>query len=553
MALRLLNRTAVSGLIGKLSFDGGETLARPVLDRMLDASGLGRARILCVAPGIGLGGCAIGVTENEAIRVVADSRLTNAGELRDELERDGHRFRHHADADVIAHAYERWGTRCLARLRGPFACAVWDATNRRLVLARDASGLRPMHYALLHGHGIVFASDIRALFQDPGVPREWCADGIDAYLTVGYIPAPLTAYRRVSKLEPAHLLTVEGRTFRVERFWNPATASRDAAPKHLASALAGGLKTSVRRELRNVSHGGLLYSGGLAATALLTATPPAMALPITVDLDHDPNELTRSDAAAAHLGHVRELETIERPVSTLVEDVTAAIGEPVGDPSALTEFAVCQAAARRTTVALSAHGASALWNGEAGRERLWDDRQRRAMYTRGFAWQVRDTNVYAQQADGRTAIADRVVPIAEHAAASAGLELRFPFLDRAHVELAIATPDAMKRRNVLRSVLEPHLPARLMPSACAARRSPPWLPAALAVLVPRMLLGPRFDGRGIISRLALRHLWDEHVAARVDHARRLWALVMLEYWFRESIDGDAAAEPLEYAVLLKAA
>src|SRR5205823_9309001 len=146
---------------------------------------------------------------------------------------------------------------------------------------------------------------------------------------------------------------------------------------------------------------------------------PHVALPITVDLEHDPNELTRSDAAAAHLGHVRELETIVRPVSTLAEDVTAASGEPFGDPWALTQFAVCQAAARRTAVALGAHGASALWRGDAAPTRLWDDRQRRAIYTRGFAWQVRDRNLYAQQSDGRTDVSDRIVPIAGHAAASA--------------------------------------------------------------------------------------------------------------------------------------
>ena len=97
---------------------------------------------------------------------------------------------------MIAHAYDRWGTRCFERLRGPFACAIWDDSNRRLVLARDHIGIRPLYFALLHGHGVVFASQVSALLQDPGVPRDWCPDAIDAYLALGYIPAPLTAYRR---------------------------------------------------------------------------------------------------------------------------------------------------------------------------------------------------------------------------------------------------------------------------------------------------------------------------------------------------------------------
>jgi asparagine synthase (glutamine-hydrolysing) len=589
----------VSGIIGKLSFDADETLARSVLERMLDASvsSVGQAPALSgvyTARGIGLGWCAastdsraFGMNEQQTVRVAADSRLSNAGELRDELTRGGHRFRHQGDEEIIAHAYERWGTRCFERLHGPFACALWDETNRRLVLARDHVGLRPLHFALLHGHGVVFASDIRALFQDPGVPRDWCPDGIDAYLALGYVPAPLTAYRRISKLEPAHVLVVEGRRLHLEEFWDLPVPSAATAPKDITWALKGALKASVRRELKDRKDAGLLYSGGIASCAMLAAAPSNAGLPITVDLDHDPNELTRSDAAAAHLGRVRELETIARPVPALIDEVTATSGEPIADPSALSEFAIFRAASNRTSVALSAHGASILWGGRAGsrRERraaaaharrLWDDQQRRSIYTRGFAWQVRDANPFlrhveryasrpaahpidrALYVDARTILPDQTLALASHAAAAAGIELRFPFLDRQLVELASATPCSMKQHRrismfALRGLLEADLPPRLMPAARPDAASHPWLPAALSVLVPRILLAPRFDGRGIVSRPALRSLWTEHLSARVDHSRRLWALLMLEFWFREFIDGDAAAEPLEYAVLVKAA
>jgi asparagine synthetase B (glutamine-hydrolysing) len=302
----------------------------------------------------------------------------------------------------------------------------------------------------------------------------------------------------------------------------------------------------------------LLYSGGIASCALLAATPPQTGVPLTVDLDHDPSELTRSDAAAARLGHSRELETIARPVSTLIDEVISTSGEPVGDPSALSQFAICQAAAQRVNVALSAHGAAALWSGNVGQRRLWDDRQRRSIYTRGFAWQMRDANPFACHLNARTILADRTIPVAEHAAVAAGIDLRMPFLDRSIVELAIATgrrkPAIFRwRRPMLRQLIDSRLPTRLMPPVHGAPTSQPWLGAALQLLVPRMLLGPHFDGRGIVSRPALQTVWNEHVASRADHAHRLWALVMLEFWFRESIDGDAAAEPLEYAVLLKAA
>ena len=217
----------MGAIIGRLSFDSDEILARTVFDRMLDASTRRAvdARGVFAAPGIALGSCGtprehdaspVGTSDRLHIRAVADSELTNAGELRAALEREGHRFHARTDEEVIAHAYDRWGTRAFERLRGPFACAIWDERNRVLVLARDHVGIRPLHFAVLQGHGLVFASDIRALLQDPGVVREWCPNGIDAYLALGYIPAPLTAYRRISKLEPAHFLVVDGRRLHVE-------------------------------------------------------------------------------------------------------------------------------------------------------------------------------------------------------------------------------------------------------------------------------------------------------------------------------------------------
>jgi asparagine synthase (glutamine-hydrolysing) len=630
----------VGAIIGRLSFDREEVLARSVLDRMLDASAPAQdTRRLFAAPGIALGACGarrdhatsfVGTSERQHIRAVAESQLTNGGELRAALEREGHRFLARNDEELIAHSYDHWGTRCFERLRGPFACAIWDASNRRLVLARDHIGIRPLYFALLHGHGVVFASQVGALLQDPGVPRDWCPDAIDAYLALGYIPAPLTAYRRVSKLEPAHFLVVEGRSLHVEEFWDLPVPSKAHAPRDFAGAVQGALKSAVRHELKDNKRAGLLYSGGVASCALLSAAPVTVGIPITVDTDLEPSELVRSDAAAAHLGRLRELEPVTRPMSSLVEELRGISGEPIADPSALTQLAMCKAAARHADSFLTAHGAAVFWGGYARHraERveaalrtwlagplasiggqlartlrnsvkgaralshlalpradacavkhaygLWDDEHRRSIYTRGFAWQVRETNPFVRHleryasrltddpvnralyVDARTLLPDNTLVLAARAADVAGISIRYPFLDRQMVELATATPASLKQHGrigmyALRRMLTPQLPSRLLPPA---RREPPqhpWLSGALTMLVPKTLLGPRFDGRGIVSRPALRQLWEEHMTSRADHSRRLWALLMLEFWFRDFIDGDAAAEPLEYAVLVKAA
>ena len=599
----------MGGIIGKLSFDSNEVLAPTVFDRMLDASGGKRAEVRGVftAPGIALGWCGVrdalvapildtcvGASDARNIRAVADSQLINAGELRDTLQRGGHRFAMRTDAELIAHAYDRWGTRAFERLRGPFACAVWDGTNRRLVLARDHVGVRGLYFAVLKGHGIVFASDVRALLHDPGVARDWCPNGIDTYLALGYIPAPLTAFRQISKLQPSQYLLVEGQRLHLEEYWNfstPRTATRSGS----VTAIAAGLRTAVRHELNHQGHEGLLYSGGTASSALLAVTPATLGMPITVHTEQDPAELTRSGKAASLLGRTRELEVLAKPVSSLVETVAAANGEPFADPSAVTQLAICTATAPHTDVALAGHGAAILWGGRDRRalrswfagesddesaatheSAVWEDQRRRSIYTRGFAWKVRDTNPFSwhlerwrsraddappdrvRYVNARTLLPDSVLAIAANTSNAAGIALRFPFLDYQMTELAMQTPVMVSRRggsalHVIRELFASRLPRRLRPPVFCQPVRNRWLPPMLTSLVPSVLLGPRFDGRDIVSRPALRRLWNEHLTARTDHSRRLWSLLMLEFWFREFIDGDAAAEPLEYAVLKKAA
>jgi asparagine synthase (glutamine-hydrolysing) len=355
------------------------------------------------------------------------------------------------------------------------------------------------------------------------------------------------------------------------------------------------LRAAVRHELKHQKHEALLYSGGTPSSALLSVAPATLGKPITVQTDQDPAELARSDAAASMLGRIRELEMLQQPVSSLVETVAATSGEPFADPSAVTQLAICTAAARHADIALTGHGAAILWGGHdrrallsrfapghgnddaATREcTLWEDRRRRSIYTRGFAWKVRDTDPFRwhlerwrsrvdetagdrlRYVNARTLLPDNVLAIAANASHAAGISLRFPFLDYQMTELAMQTPVAVSRHGriamyAIRQLFAPRLPRRLLPPALRQPVRHGWLAPVLTTLVPGMLLGPRFDGRDIVSRPALRRLWNEHLSARADHARRLWSLLMLEYWFREFIDGDAAAEPLEYAVLVKAA
>jgi asparagine synthase (glutamine-hydrolysing) len=639
----------VGGIIGKLSFQHDETLARPILEQMLGAlrhrgsTGHG----IHTAPGIALGWCddapapitrpVVATNEQESVRVVADAALSNATALRIELARRGHLLRGRTDADLIAHAYDEWGDACVEHLRGPFACAVWDQARERLLLARDYMGVRPLFFAMLHGHGIVFASEIRALLQDPGVGREWCPAAIDAYLAVGYVPAPLTAYQRVSKVEPAQRLVVEGRRLHIEQYWDLPMPDTTADENAIIDAFDDRLRGAIRAELKDTRIAGTLYSGGLASAALLASMPAHRSLGeggpahhrdaavVCVAVDDDTTDVARSHATAQHLGFDPRIEVAVPDVAVVAPQLAAHFDEPLADPAAISQYATLVAARLHTDGALTGHGASALWAGYARHrvERveavvrswlggplgtvsslarslqdsikgarslshlavppaeacavkhaygLWDDEFRRAIYTRGFAWQVRESDPFARHVElyaarstddaldralyveARTFLPDNTLAIAERASMAAGIQLRFPYLERELVEFAARVPSSIRQQGAtgmhpLHLMLSRRLPAALMPPAQRRPVQHPWLPAALQAMVPAVLLARRFDGRGIVSRPAVRQLWEDHTSGRRDHSHRLWSLLMLEFWFREYIDGDAAEEPLEYAIL----
>src|SRR3954465_12013485 len=154
-------------------------------------------------------------TEDGAVTVVQNGEIYNHAELRRELDAQGHRFRTRCDTEVIGHLYEHHGLAAFARLRGMFAIALWDARSRRLVLARDRFGIKPLFHARLRDGALAFASELSALARAPGFPRELDPDGLEAYLAFNSIPGPLTAYAAARKLRPGHWLTWEADTDRI--------------------------------------------------------------------------------------------------------------------------------------------------------------------------------------------------------------------------------------------------------------------------------------------------------------------------------------------------
>ena len=303
--------------------------------------------------------------EDGTIHVVQNGEIYNYRELRRELERAGHRFRTRGDTEVLVHLYEEHGDRFADRLRGMFALAIWDAPRRRLLLARDRFGIKPLYYRDAGGE-LAFASELRAL------PRgEIDLDALEAFLAFNSVPAPLTIFRESRKLPAGHVLVWEEGLVRLERFARPAPVPagevREDEDAELVEELRGRLRDSVRAHLVSDVPVGMLLSGGvdsalLAALAAEESSEPLRTFSIGFE-ERSFDELADARRVAERYA-TRHRELVLRPNAALLLPALAdAFDEPFADSSALPTYLVSQLAAGDVKVALSGEGGDELFGG----------------------------------------------------------------------------------------------------------------------------------------------------------------------------------------------
>jgi asparagine synthase (glutamine-hydrolysing) len=303
--------------------------------------------------------------EDETVHVVQNGEIYNYRELRRELERAGHRFRTHGDTEVLVHLYEEHGERFAERLRGMFAIAIWDGPRRRLVLARDRFGIKPLYYRD-EGGQLSFASELRAL------PRgEIDVAAVEAFLAFNSIPAPLTIFRDARKLPAGHVLVWDDADTRAERFARPTPVPvgelRDDEEAELVEELRARLRDSVRAHLVSDVPVGVLLSGGvdsalLAALAAQESSEPLRTFSIGF-AERSFNELEDARRVASRYG-TEHRELLLRPDAALLLPALAdAFDEPFADSSALPTYLVSELAASDVKVALSGEGGDELFGG----------------------------------------------------------------------------------------------------------------------------------------------------------------------------------------------
>jgi asparagine synthase (glutamine-hydrolysing) len=314
------------------------------------------------------GGHQPALSEDKRIAVALNGEIYNHREIRAMLTRRGHSFRSGADTEVLPHLYEEYGVEFTALLRGMFALAVWDHRERRLVLARDRAGEKPMFYAEVPS-GLVFASELKALLAHREVSRDIDSVSLGLYLVLQYVPGPRTILGSVQKLAPGHRLVHERHRTRIERYWDavPGTPAHFRSRAGAARELREVLQDAVAAQLHADVPVGALLSGGLdsaSVVALMTAVAPDPPSTFTVGFaDHEFDERPYARHVARELGTRHTELLVEPPTFEDLERVVWHLDEPIGDQAALPTFLIARVASEHVKVVLTGEGSDELFGG----------------------------------------------------------------------------------------------------------------------------------------------------------------------------------------------
>jgi len=299
--------------------------------------------------------------------VVANGEIYNYRAIAAELRARGHVLRTASDTEVVPHAYDAWGDDFLDRLDGMYALALWDGERRRLLLARDRLGEKPLYWTVADGL-LVFASELTALLRHPAVPRELDAPALSAYLAMEYVPAPLTIVRGVRKLEPGCALALEDGQVREWRYWSlPAAAAAPPPPyPEAVERLQALLDEAVASRLVSDVPLGIFLSGGLdsSTVAALAARHGALETFAIGFEERSFDESAWAREVAGRIGshhHERVLRSADMPA--LVPRLPTILDEPLGDASIIPTALLSAFARERVTVALGGDGGDELFAG----------------------------------------------------------------------------------------------------------------------------------------------------------------------------------------------
>jgi asparagine synthase (glutamine-hydrolysing) len=358
--------------------DGAEELLRSMCERMVhrgpDSEGY------LVSDGVALGMRRLAIidlitgeqpafNEDESVAVILNGEIYNYRELRADLETRGHTFRSASDTEVLPHLYEEYGRDMVQHLNGMFAFALWEENRRRLFIARDRFGEKPLYWGVFD-NTLLFASEPKVLLAHPSVRPDLNFNALRQYLSFDYVPAPLSIYEGISKLPAAHSLSLEDGQIEVRPYWRLSYKTREPTPTAAEAALELRriLEDSVRMRLVSDVPLGVLLSGGIdssmvTAMAVRASSETVKTFSISfAEASFDESQYARRVAQFLGTDHHEERFSASL-AANLVSDIGAWMDEPMSDPSLVPTYLLSRFTRKHVTVALGGDGGDELFAG----------------------------------------------------------------------------------------------------------------------------------------------------------------------------------------------
>src|SRR4030042_460130 len=311
--------------------------------------------------------------ENNTCCIIYNGELYNFLDLRPELEAKGHVFRTRSDTEVILHAYEEWGTKCLSRFNGMFAIAIWDNRAKCFFLAGDTMGKKPLYYYRDHDR-FIFASEIKAILTDPTVPRQVNLRGLSNFLAFGHAIAPDTIYQNIFKLVPGHYIVAKGGHIQIAQYWDVGeehhmTKSMELKEDEFVERIIRLVDDSVRRRLIADVPLGAFLSGGIDSSLIVAlmkqhASKLVKTFSLGFKIGGEYNELPDARRVAAYMGtEHHELQVEHLDLVQTLRTLVYHYDEPFGDAASFPTYLLSRFAREHVKVVLAGDGGDELLGG----------------------------------------------------------------------------------------------------------------------------------------------------------------------------------------------
>ncbi|HOE64343.1 MAG TPA: asparagine synthase (glutamine-hydrolyzing) [Candidatus Sumerlaeota bacterium] len=566
--------------------------------------------------------------EDKSIAIVFNGEIYNFHSLKKILQEKGHRFYTRTDTETVVHSYEEWGEDFVQHFNGAFAFSIWDAKKEKLILVRDRIGEKPLYYTQLPDGGLIWGSEIKAIFEHPSAPiPEPDFTSIHHYLSLQYVPDPWSAFKNIRKLPPASILVFEKGATKIHRYWDLAFVPKHKeSEQELSNELLERLQTAVNCRLMGDVPLGVFLSGGIDSsiiTALVARRCNEKIKTFSIGFEEDTfSELPFARAVAQHYDTEHHEFIVRYEAADIMPRIIEHCDEPFADSSALPTFYLSHMTRKYVTVALNGDGgdethagyqryyldsfirlfelmpkfirkglynlfdllpepvnipieknwiaglkrlrqvseinpkASILrwgsyfshemkWNNytEEMKTRVGEDLSEDLLaewFDRAKADAFVDKSLYV---DDMNYLPGDLLVKADRMTMANSLGARSPFLDYELMEWVARLPVSMKLKGKRNKYLLKKTCQNLLPPVILKRGKQgfgiplgKWFRENLKPMMKEILQSELFQNRKIFKPEYLNRIIQEHEQGRTDHGKRIWTLLMLEFWFRRYID-----------------